>query len=177
MGIPSNPPQARFCRADCRKVESLSHVLQGCLLQHWARGRIHDRVCSRLRRLAESKGWMVVEEQRLNLQDGQLRKPDLILPKGSTVVVCDVAVSWEGPRSLGAAYEQKILYYSQPAVMEALQRRYPGKEIRVTSLVLGARGTWCPRNGEVARLLGLTRRQCSTLVTNVINGGQCGTPS
>lgn len=35
MGLPSNPPEQRSCRAGCNKVESISHVLQGCPSTHW----------------------------------------------------------------------------------------------------------------------------------------------
>lgn len=120
--------------------------------------------------MAASKGWMGFKEPNIRLEDGQLRKPDLILLKGSVVVACDVTISWEGPCSLDSAYQNKVSYYSEPAVLQGLQRRYPGREVKVMALVLGARGIWCPRNEEVARVLGLNRRECATLETNVING-------
>lgn len=145
-------------------------MLQACPLMHWARVRRHDRICGRLRRLAKSKGWMVVEEPNLRLRDGQLGKPNHILLKGSAIIINDVAVSWEGPRPLDSTYKGKIDYYSQPDVLGALRERYPGRDFRVTALVLRVRGTWCPRNREIVDVLGLSRRECSTLVTNVING-------
>ncbi|KAK9719194.1 hypothetical protein QE152_g22800 [Popillia japonica] len=110
-GIPSNPPHERRCRAGCNKTESLSHVLQGCPLTHWHRIRRHDRVAGRLRQISERNGWIVEEATRLRLADGSLRKPDLTMVRGDTIVVCDITIVWEGPNPLTMAYQQKVAYY------------------------------------------------------------------
>ncbi|KAK9747506.1 hypothetical protein QE152_g5279 [Popillia japonica] len=86
--------------------------------------------------IAEKKGWMVEEEMRLRLADGSLRKPDLVMAQGDTIVVCDVTIVWEGPNPLTMAYHQKVAYYSQQPVLDAIHDRFPGRSVVVLRTTL-----------------------------------------
>lgn len=53
-GIPSTPPDERRCRAGCARVESISHILQGCPRTHHERIRRHDEIVSSHLRFSSS---------------------------------------------------------------------------------------------------------------------------
>ncbi|GJQ70220.1 hypothetical protein Trydic_g13262 [Trypoxylus dichotomus] len=102
-------------------------------------------------------------------RDSDLRTaPDLLLAKGNTVAVCDITIAWEGSAPLSLAYHQKVAYYNQQPILEEVCKKYPGKNAVVLVFVLGARGTWCENNIEIARLLSLTKAEKSSLINNVI---------
>lgn len=90
--------------------------------------------------------------------------------RGDRVAVIDVAIPWEGPRSLESTFTQKVDYYSDPALIELIRGKYPGKQIITTALVIGARGTWCRTNDQISRLLLLGPEDIRSLVRKVING-------
>ena len=57
---------------------------------------------------AEACGWRVLKEPRISRSWGELRLPDLVLWKGDTALVIDVAVPFEyAVRSLEIAAEKK----------------------------------------------------------------------
>ncbi|KAK9719183.1 hypothetical protein QE152_g22784 [Popillia japonica] len=95
------------------------------------------------------------------------------------------------------AYHQKVAYYSQQPVLDAIYDRFPGRSVVVLALVLGARGqpvldaiydrfpgrsvvvlalvlgargTWCDLNNAVAETLSLSRAEKVSLINNCING-------
>lgn len=171
VGIPSNPVSQRRCRAGCAKSESLSHVLQQCPLTHWQRIQRHDFVAKRLHKAARSTGWSAVVEPHIRGQDGILKKPDLLFIKDNTLIISDVAVHWEGPRSLTVGYDEKVAIYSTTPFIEEVKRIYPGKDIKILPYILGARGAWCHKNNEIVNHLGLSNSAARDLVTTVLRGG------
>lgn len=169
-GIPSNPPHERKCRMGCNRNESLSHVLQKCPAAHWQRIRRHDQLVTHARKIAEKKGWVVEEEPHIRCTDGALRKPDLVLQMGCRVIVCDVAVSWEGPSSLSLAALNKRAIYSEPRFLSAMASRYPGKHIVVAPLIVGARGIWCRDNVMISSILSFSKQDIRSFITKTIIG-------
>lgn len=169
-GIPSNPPAERKCRAGCDRTESLSHILQRCPVSHWSRVRRHDQVVDRLGRILLAKKWTTQVEPHVRLADGQLRKPDLILKRDGEVVICDVAVPWEGPQDMGLTYTHKIAYYGEEAMTTAVQKIFPGCNITVAPLVIGARGTWCELNRTIVQKTKLTTNDIERLTHVAILG-------
>lgn len=169
-GIPSNPPEARMCRVGCRKVESLSHVLQNCPLTHWSRIKRHDYVLRRLTDAAKKHRWKVRIEPHIWSAGGML-KPDAILEKDNRVIITDVGVNWEGDISLSVQYEHKRLKYSGPHFIQRVQQLYPGKAINILPLVVGARGTWCSENRHLVDNLQLTPREVEDIINTALRGG------
>lgn len=161
-----NRSDDRLCRGSCRRVESLSHVLQKCPATHFERIKRHDHCVSSLKKFYESKGWTTEIEPRIIDPSGKLRKPDLIF--SSSVVIVDVGIHWEGPDKLLVTYNNKIATYSDPPMVEALKRRYAGCDITFKAYILGARGGWCPRNSELESMLGLGPRPRRFLISDVI---------
>lgn len=82
---------------------------------------------------------LVEVEPRIRDDGGVLRKPDLLLVRGDVVVVCDVAVCWEGLEPL-AAVADKAHHYNDDSFNVKLSEKFLNREIRHHPLVLGARG-------------------------------------
>lgn len=118
QGLPSNPVGSRNCR---------SHILQSCPLVHDARVQRHDAVVSKIAAAVRRTGTSVDVEVRVRHPDGQLYKPDLVIhqPGRKEVVICDVQVSWEGPRSLADTWTRKKLVYDHAHFREAARERDP----------------------------------------------------
>lgn len=170
MGIPSNPREARKCRAGCDRTESLSHVLQRCPTTHWNRIRRHDRIVNLAKKLFVKYGWSVEVEPRIRCASGILKIPDLVCKKEDKIVVCDAAVSWEGPQSLDVAYNNKKATYSDPGTIAALRNKYSTNNIKVEALIIGARGIWCNKNSCMADAIGLKQADIKMLINNTIGG-------
>lgn len=165
------PLAAKKCRAGCGRVESESHILQKCPSVHNARLQRHNFLTSILAKMASKKGWKVEEEPRIRDTTGLLRKPDLVLTRASSTIICEATVSWEGPDGLTAARNNKLATYGYPEFVEAVKKRYPGNTLTMLPLVIGARGIWPPDNLPLANTLGLTRTDICVLITGVVKGG------
>lgn len=142
-GLPYGPREERMCRAGCGRVESLSHVLQKCPLGHTKRIIRHNYIVRRICRMARGKGWEVSEEPHIRDSRGVLNKPDMVCVKNNIVIIADVGVSWEAPRSLSESYLCKKAVYEQPEFLTIMEQRYPGNDIKVLPFIIGARGIWC----------------------------------
>lgn len=54
--VPNNPGQEKKCRADCNRGDSVSHILQKCLLGYSKRMERHNMVVRRIVQHATRKG-------------------------------------------------------------------------------------------------------------------------
>lgn len=151
-------------------MESLSHVLQKCPVTHWNRIRRHDRIVHLLQKFLTQKGWKVEVEPRIRCASGILKIPDLVCLKDNKMVVCDVAIAWEGPQSLDVTYNHKRATYNDGGTLQALKDKYKIEEISVEALVVGARGIWCRLNHNMITRCNLTRENVRSIILNVING-------
>lgn len=170
VAIPSNPKEAGKCRGGCDKTESLSHVLQRCPITHWNRIRRHDRIVNLAAKMITKRDWRVEIEPRIRCASGLLKIPDLVCTKGNEVVICDVAVSWEGPESLSAAHGHKIATYRNADTLAALRNRYATDNILFKPLIIGARSIWCVNNDGLVNAVGLRQSDIRVLINNTING-------
>ncbi|CAG0890306.1 unnamed protein product, partial [Darwinula stevensoni] len=103
--------ELRLCRANCLKVESLSHIPQGCLSSTlWFRVTRHNRLLSMVSDEFTSLGYQVITEPRVMIH-GELRKPDLLLIKNNSVTVCDLTVGWESPTTLNERHTAKACIF------------------------------------------------------------------
>lgn len=155
MGIPSNPPEQRRCRAGCNKVETIAHVLQQCPTTHWERIRRHNEVAKKIAHHSRLKGWATEEERHIRHTNGTLFKLDLAITKDDAVLVIDVGISWEDSQSLSMTWAAKKRVYDQPTFYEAAATRWPSKTIVVSPLILGARGIWPDCNRPTVELIDL----------------------
>lgn len=127
-------------------------------MTHWERCRRHNFISIVLAKEIEQKQYTVYQEPSIWTSDGQRRKPDIIAIKGEEVVITDVQIVWEGPRPLAAAFANKSHYYSIPEFIEGCRRKWPGKEISILSIILGARGIWCKSNNLLLQKIGLPKK-------------------
>lgn len=141
------------CRRCGRTAETLPHVLGHCGLHAAAIQLRHDAVLHRLRRACRLPGEVRVN-QRVGGIDGDLGelRPDLVVrhEPSKSVVICDVTVPFENRLvAFEEARARKLAKYAPLA--EALHSR--GYRVVVTAIVVGALGSWDPRNDAVLSLL------------------------
>ena len=143
----------RRCRRCGEVSETLPHVLCHCGIHSAAIRLRHDAVLHRLWRATRLPG-VVRVNRRVEGIGGELEalRPDLVIrhEPSKSVVICDVTVPFENRwTAFEDARARKIAKYSPLA--EELQRR--GYRVVVTAFVVGALGSWDPRNEAVLRLL------------------------
>jgi len=141
------------CRRCGEVSETLPHVLCHCGIHSAAIQLRHDAVLHRLWRATRLPG-VVRVNRRVEGVGGELEalRPDLVIrhEPSKSVVICDVTVPFENRwTAFEDARARKIARYSPLA--EELQRR--GYRVVVTAFVVGALGSWDPRNEAVLRLL------------------------
>ncbi|XP_039309677.1 uncharacterized protein LOC120358703 [Solenopsis invicta] len=141
------------CRRCGEVSETLPHVLCHCGVHSAAIQLRHNAVLHRLWKACRMPGEKRVN-QRIEGIDGELGelRPDLVIrhEPSKSVVICDVTVPFENRwEAFEDARARKIAKYSPLA--EELQRR--GYRVVVTAFVVGALGSWDPRNEAVLRLL------------------------
>lgn len=168
--MPSVPPDQRRCRAGCAQQETVCHILQKCPRTHAQRILRHDYVVQRLRDIAKKKGWTVNMEQHIRLPDGSLKKPDLILSQNGVLLITDIGISWEGPRTLAETHTNKNNNYNSPEFLKRIEELFPGKSIYVESLIVGARGIWCINNNTLAQLLDLSLSDIKEIILSTLRG-------
>lgn len=76
-------------------------------------------------------------EPRIRDVSGALRKPDLLLYREGTLVVCDVAIVWEGPEPLTTAAADKVRRYDDPPFNGKVLELHPGHAIGTIRSSLG----------------------------------------
>ena len=169
VGIPSNAPENRMCRAGCNAVESVCHILQKCHLTHGMRVARHDHLVKKLAAHTRSMGWVTDVEPRVR-HGGHTMVPDLVVHKSDgTITICDAQVSWEV--SLPNTWQAKRSKYDCSVFHQAAARKWPGKELRFLPIIVGARGTWPSLNHGTARDLGLGSVICRQLVQGTLKWG------
>lgn len=144
----------RWYRAGCQRVESLSHVLQGCPVTHHERIKRHDEIVGKIATYARRRGRVVEKEPRVHHADRQLFIPDLAIHlPDDALLICDVQVCWEGSRTLSDSWSRKLLVYENLKFRDAAARKWPTKTVIVAPILLGARGVWPRCNAPAAELL------------------------
>lgn len=171
VGIPSNPPEQRRCRAGCNKVETLAHVLQQCPNTHWQRISRHNEVANKVERHCRQQGWEVIAEPHVRHQDGTLFKPDLAIQRGNDIIICDIGVNWEGTQTLTHSRNAKKLIYNNAKFFEAASVKWPDKRCIVEPIILGARGIWPDANQPAEDILNINMATKSSCVNSVLKWG------
>lgn len=163
----------RRCRAGCLAQETVNHVLQHCHRTHGARIKRHDAAAAYIERKMPRRGYRVFREPRYNTCIG-LRKPDLVGVLGHTAVVVDAQVVSE-QTDLDEAHRRKVVYYSEPEVVNAIKERHDVDTVKVTSLTLSWKGVWSPKSAEELRALGLIgTSELKIMATRVLVGSVAG---
>ncbi|CAL7940835.1 unnamed protein product [Xylocopa violacea] len=158
----------RLCRAGCKEIETLSHVLQRCHRTHAARVKRHNAIAAYVKRALQKTYQQVEEEPHFQTSEG-LRKPDLIAVKDRTAVIIDAQVVSE-QSGLDTAHKRKVQYYKdlEPAVKE----KYKIDEVVLSSVTISYRGIWSQRSAsELTDRKIISKKELKILSTRALIGG------
>ena len=145
-----------LCRACGSFPETGSHILTKCVETKLNRMARHNRICQLLASVGKRKGWDVSCERRVVSTDGKWGVPDLIFSKGTTVMVVDVTVRYDGSQAwLEKAGKEKEEKYAP--FLGSLKVVYPlATELSSHGFVMGVRGKWLKTNRAVLDKLGMS---------------------
>lgn len=161
----------RTCRAGCREIETLGHILQRCHRTHDQRLRRHNALISYVKRNLENKAYNVELEPQFNLA-GQIRKPDLIAQKGSNLIILDAQVVSEHD-TLDLSHARKVAYYQ--SLVDVAKERYTATNVKLSSITLSWRGIWSRKAAEDLVSLRIVRRdELKIMSIRTLIGGLSG---
>ena len=145
-----------LCRARGSFPETGSHILTQCVETKLNRMARYNRICQLLASMGKSKGWDVSCERRVVSTDGKWGVPDLIFSKGTTVMVVDVTVRYDGSQAwLEKAAKEKEDKYAP--FLGSLKVVYPLATVLSShGFVMGVRGKWLKTNRIVLDTLGMS---------------------
>lgn len=158
----------RTCKAGCKAIETLDHVLQKCYRTHKARIDRHNAVVSYVKRAVEKTYQKVEEEPKFTTEMG-LRKPDLIATKNNQALVIDAQIVGEHVDP-DAAHDEKAAKYKHLEGM--IKERYEVNEVAFTTVTLSYRGVWSETS--IQSLIEkdiLKKREIKIISTRVLIGG------
>ena len=140
-GYPWYAEGDKSCRRCCQGLEDGHHVLNNCREGLVLATSRHDTVLSLLHRLLTKKGLTVSINRAV---PGQSLRPDVELQYAGARLMLDVAVSYDTPASMEAAFRRKVDKYMTLG--------------NILPLVVGSLGSWYPRNDEIKSLLNIDGR-------------------
>lgn len=162
------PNKPTTCRAGCRQVETLQHVIQGCIRTNGGLVPRHDRVVDMLASEFETKSYAVYAGVHVRTSE-ELFKPDLILKKGDTAVVVDAQVVQCG--KLETDYRLKVSKYrDDPELAGVIQAKYGVQEVLFESCTISYKGIWSKNSVEAMKDLGVGNFCLFKIVTSVLRG-------
>uniref|UniRef100_A0A6M2DU98 Putative reverse transcriptase n=1 Tax=Xenopsylla cheopis TaxID=163159 RepID=A0A6M2DU98_XENCH len=161
----------RQCRAGCRAVESLDHILQSCHRTHKSRIDRHNAVSNYIKRALEKKSSLVEVEPKFQTQGG-LRKPDLLAVLGNRTLILDAQVVGSGV-DLEEAHRKKIDYYKPLASL--IMAKYGSSIVTFGSITLNNRGIWSKTSAEMLLREGILKStELKIVSTRTLVGGLNG---
>lgn len=168
----------RSCRAGCRAVETLDHVLGVCARSWGPRRERHDKIVHRVKSFAEQLGYTVELEPRILIPTGSSRgdfqgnhcQPDLILNKNGNFFVIDALICG-GNQSLRHAYEGKVSKYERvDAIREYCKRKGAEGDPLFQAIVINNRGVMASKSYKDLRELRFNVGMIRTLVVASLEG-------
>ena len=145
-------PQASSACDCCSKTESLAHILQVCPRPHASRIALHDKIIGLVEQALTRKGYTTCREPAIPTLAG-IRKPNLLVSRGSAVTVLDVTVVADNA-DLALSHGRKCEYYDTPAVREWVRDRYGPGEVTFSAVALNWRGSMAIPSARGLRSLG-----------------------
>lgn len=158
--LPTNANKSRWSQTNptCRRChrpnqpETLPHILCHCHPNMVPIRKRHDKIVNRLRQ-AIYRG-EVAHNQTVPGAPRQDR-PDLVIRDGNTAIVIDVACPFENDENaLQAAADRKVQKY------QYLTEHFAQQNVttKIFGFVVGALGSWFPKNEEVLNALKISHR-------------------
>lgn len=162
------PNKPTTCRAGCRQVETLQHVIQGCVRTRPVVIRRHDRVVDTMFDEFKTKGYVAEKEVHIRF-NGELFKPDLIIMKNNVLTVIDVQVVQCG--KLEMDYRMKVSKYRDiPELSDEMKRIYGAQEVHFEACTISYKGIWSKNSIEALQKLKVSSFCLFRIVTSVLRG-------
>ncbi|GBN57980.1 hypothetical protein AVEN_151106-1 [Araneus ventricosus] len=142
-----NSPEEQKCRR-CNKCnrETLPHVICHFYFTSRAWTPRHNSVVTRIKKAVSPKAQILFENQRI---PGFNCRPDLVISYNNTIYIIDATVTFEnGRNAYDLAWERKIETYT-PIIDHF---KTPSNNVQIVPFVVGALGTWDPRNEAFLRI-------------------------
>ncbi|GBN17597.1 Retrovirus-related Pol polyprotein from type-2 retrotransposable element R2DM, partial [Araneus ventricosus] len=142
-----NPPEEQKCRR-CNKCnrETLPHVICHCYYTSRAWIPRHNSVVTRIKKAVSPKAQILYENQRI---PGYTCRPDLVISYNNTIYIIDATVTFEnGRNAYDLAWDRKIEAYTH--IIDFFKT--PSNNVQIVPFVVGALGTWDPRNEAFLRV-------------------------
>jgi hypothetical protein len=160
----------RECRAGCRASETNYHVIQQCHRTHGGRLLRHDRLVDMLAD-SFSKGrnpYQVVKEPRFTTEVG-LRKPDLLITRGTCTTSIDVQVV-SGTHMKEDNATKKRKYREVPGLNDLIKAKCGSTTIKYEAVTMSYKGIFEKGSAELLHKLGITEHQMFMLITSTLRG-------
>lgn len=133
--------QDKTCRHCGQTDENGFHVINNCQVHLLEYTRRHDSVLDLFYQLLLRKGYTANINRAM---PGQRLRPDVEMSVNGSRLMVDVAVSYDTPENLDAAFNRKVGKYQSFG--------------KILPLVVGSLGSWYPRNNDIRSLLGIDGR-------------------
>ncbi|XP_054720777.1 uncharacterized protein LOC129230404 [Uloborus diversus] len=144
-------PWKRGADSGCRRCpgtqETLPHVLEHCMRNSAAYQRRHNAIVDRIKKAAATRFTILGENQQV---DPSNLRPDLVLQKGSTVLILDVTIPFENRLAAFETARQAKLQKYQPTA-EFFKSSFAN--VQIVPVLVGALGTWDPKNDKCLQSL------------------------
>ena len=114
----------------------------------------HDKIVDLVEQALTRKGYTTCREPAIPTPVG-IRKPNLVVSRGSAVTVLDVTVVADNA-DLALSHGQKCEYYDTPAVREWVRDRYGPGEVTFSAVALNWRGSMAIPSARGLRSLGVS---------------------
>ncbi|KII70612.1 Retrovirus-related Pol polyprotein from type-1 retrotransposable element R2 [Thelohanellus kitauei] len=157
------------CKACHNGLESLSHILNGCLLNKKQQTDRHNRVIDTLLK-HYSKGGKTVVNKNEKYGNGSKLRPDILIRTNEDCqkdFLIDVVVSFEYPQYFSDARKSKIQKYNHLA---ELHMNSTGKPLRILPLVVGYLGSLTYELKNILRLLKIGPNKFRKIATEISTG-------
>lgn len=162
------PNKPTTCRAGCRRVETLQHVVQECVRTHGGRTLRHDRVVDMLADEFKTKGYAVEKEVYLRTSE-ELFKPDLVMKKNNKAYVIDAQIVQCG--KLETDYRLKVCKYRDDTELNSvIKSKYDVQEVKYEACTISYKGMWSRQSVASLQELGIGSYCLFKIVTSVLRG-------
>lgn len=160
--------QDTSCRAGCRQIETLGHVLQQCERTHGERIKRHDGVVEYLCKKFKADKWSVEREPCITTKEGN-RFPDIVIRKGDRTAIVDVQIVGTST-PLETAHRRKQNYYARNDEVVAYAKADKSGTPIVTSCTVSYRGVWSTSSRADLRGLGVTNSDIKLMSVRALQG-------
>lgn len=156
------------CRAGCRQVETLQHVVQMCERTHNGRLLRHNRVVDILSEELKKREYIVHKEVKIRTSQ-DVHKPDIIMVKGDIAYVVDVQVI--KCNELEYDHRVKIRKYREAVnLKDMIMARFNVRDVQYEACTISYKGIWSKESALRLKQLGVRKYCMFMMVTSVLRG-------